>query len=409
MGVEPSPWVVGCSGWSIQPPCSWETSMSSSRPAFRNKPMAQVKLKVLLSRVRLFVTRWTVAHQAPLFMGFSRQEYWSGFLCPLLQGIFMTERLRCYRKYEHKAQQKPSYQAPPRCEWIKFLPRTPAPCSHAALSCWHPPRFGIPGPRSEWRPSCPWHAGCQFSLSSSSCLGPSIIHQVPTAHPGRGRELPFHPQAPCSEPTNRTAASLPGDGPGESSSFSVLPEPKRSWAGTCPGCSQPMPVDDSGDFSSLDTLLWQKTECLLQTFLKNNFCQGWEIWTLSHQRWRLRNEACVLGCHLVAPCGPWVQKDRQQGQGIPSFCSVAVAWNLAKHKVQVLLPRLAQSPGRQQTWAETEGQGQRRASTHPVNKGALGKENQEPLEWQETTHFGVIDVLEAKTKLGKVEISGVSL
>ena len=31
----------------------------------------------LLSRVRLFATPWTVAHQAPLSMGFSRQEYWS--------------------------------------------------------------------------------------------------------------------------------------------------------------------------------------------------------------------------------------------------------------------------------------------------------------------------------------------
>ena len=30
-----------------------------------------------LSRVRLFATPWTVAHQAPLPMGFSRQEYWS--------------------------------------------------------------------------------------------------------------------------------------------------------------------------------------------------------------------------------------------------------------------------------------------------------------------------------------------
>ena len=34
------------------------------------------------SHVRLFVTSWTVAHQAPLSMGFSRQEYWSGLLCP---------------------------------------------------------------------------------------------------------------------------------------------------------------------------------------------------------------------------------------------------------------------------------------------------------------------------------------
>ena len=31
-----------------------------------------------LSRVWLFATPWTVAYQAPLSMGFSRQEYWSG-------------------------------------------------------------------------------------------------------------------------------------------------------------------------------------------------------------------------------------------------------------------------------------------------------------------------------------------
>ena len=35
-----------------------------------------------LSRVRLFVTPWTVARQAPLSMGFSRQEYWSGLPFP---------------------------------------------------------------------------------------------------------------------------------------------------------------------------------------------------------------------------------------------------------------------------------------------------------------------------------------
>ena len=33
---------------------------------------------LLLSHVRLFATPWTVAHQAPLSMEFSRQEYWSG-------------------------------------------------------------------------------------------------------------------------------------------------------------------------------------------------------------------------------------------------------------------------------------------------------------------------------------------
>ena len=35
-----------------------------------------------LSRVQLFATPWTVAHQAPPSMGFSRQEYWSGLPFP---------------------------------------------------------------------------------------------------------------------------------------------------------------------------------------------------------------------------------------------------------------------------------------------------------------------------------------
>ena len=36
----------------------------------------------LLSCVRLFATPWSAAHQAPLSMGFSRQEYWSGVPFP---------------------------------------------------------------------------------------------------------------------------------------------------------------------------------------------------------------------------------------------------------------------------------------------------------------------------------------
>ena len=35
-----------------------------------------------LSRVRLFATPWTAAYQAPLPMGVSRQEYWSGVPLP---------------------------------------------------------------------------------------------------------------------------------------------------------------------------------------------------------------------------------------------------------------------------------------------------------------------------------------
>ena len=36
----------------------------------------------LLGRVRLSATPWTVAHQVPPSMGFSRQEYWSGVPLP---------------------------------------------------------------------------------------------------------------------------------------------------------------------------------------------------------------------------------------------------------------------------------------------------------------------------------------
>ena len=36
----------------------------------------------LLSHVQLFVTPWTAACQAPLFMGFPRQEFWSGLPFP---------------------------------------------------------------------------------------------------------------------------------------------------------------------------------------------------------------------------------------------------------------------------------------------------------------------------------------
>ena len=49
--------------------------------SFSNAWKWKVKGKSL-SRVRLFATPWTAAHQAPLSMGFSRQQYWSGVPLP---------------------------------------------------------------------------------------------------------------------------------------------------------------------------------------------------------------------------------------------------------------------------------------------------------------------------------------
>ena len=52
---------------------------------FKNKKLALAwsgLLLLLLSHVQLFVTPWTIVHQASLSMGFSRQEYWNGLSCP---------------------------------------------------------------------------------------------------------------------------------------------------------------------------------------------------------------------------------------------------------------------------------------------------------------------------------------
>ena len=50
--------------------------------ATREAPANEWKEVKSLSRVRLFATPWTVAYQAPLSMGFSRQECWSGLPFP---------------------------------------------------------------------------------------------------------------------------------------------------------------------------------------------------------------------------------------------------------------------------------------------------------------------------------------
>ena len=74
-------------------------------------PHLRVTCVCVLSSIRLFATEWTVAYQAPLSMGVSQQEYWSGLpfhppagipdsgmevaspLSPALGGRFFTTEL----------------------------------------------------------------------------------------------------------------------------------------------------------------------------------------------------------------------------------------------------------------------------------------------------------------------------
>ena len=58
-----------------------ETCRAHIGSTHQNAKGVKVKVKSL-GRVQFFVTPWTVSHQAPPSMGFSRQEYWSGLPFP---------------------------------------------------------------------------------------------------------------------------------------------------------------------------------------------------------------------------------------------------------------------------------------------------------------------------------------
>ena len=70
-------------GWGQTPPSrEWRRSQSSLIQ-FRHCCCWVAKAKVkLLSRFWLFATPWTLAYQAPPYMGFSRQDCWSGVPLP---------------------------------------------------------------------------------------------------------------------------------------------------------------------------------------------------------------------------------------------------------------------------------------------------------------------------------------
>ena len=54
----------------------------SSCQEVRSSCMCTCSVTQLFSCIWIFVAPWTVAHQTPLSMGFSRQEYWSGLPVP---------------------------------------------------------------------------------------------------------------------------------------------------------------------------------------------------------------------------------------------------------------------------------------------------------------------------------------
>ena len=82
MGSLRRAWLSPCSsgGCSV---CLCQTGMKGKWRASAPKiVLLHACVLSCFSHVWLFATSWTVALQAPLSMGFSRQEYWSGLPCP---------------------------------------------------------------------------------------------------------------------------------------------------------------------------------------------------------------------------------------------------------------------------------------------------------------------------------------
>ena len=79
-------WVATPSSRGSSKPRDWTREDGKSHTMQWKKPGTKIQMLLLLlsrsSRVRLFATPWTTAHQAPLPMGFSRQAYWSGLPLP---------------------------------------------------------------------------------------------------------------------------------------------------------------------------------------------------------------------------------------------------------------------------------------------------------------------------------------
>ena len=130
------------------------------------------------SHIRLFATLWTVARQAPLSIGFSRQEFWSGlpcpppgdllkpgiepesFMSPALAGRFFTSRVtwEAHKKYYSSVQFRRSVVSDSLQPHESQHARPPCPSS-------------TPGVHSNSRPLSPWyHPAIWFSvIPFSSC------------------------------------------------------------------------------------------------------------------------------------------------------------------------------------------------------------------------------------------------
>ena len=189
----------------------------------------KVKVKPL-SRVRLPATPWTTAYQAPLSMGFSRQEYWSGVPLPSLIYILLyityitnkdvTFNTVNYTQYfvitNKEKESEKEYIYKHTYTWVQFS--SVQSLSHVQLfvTPWtavHQASPSITTPRV-YSNSCPLHQWCHPTVSSSVVPFSSRLQSFPTSG---------------SFPMSQFFASG-GQSIGVSASASVLPMNIQDWS-----------------------------------------------------------------------------------------------------------------------------------------------------------------------------------
>ena len=108
-----------------------DTSLSKQLPFLQYFPRSKCSyLVMVLSRVQLFATIWTIAHQASLSMKFSRQAYWSGLPFPPSEGLsnpgihpaFLVFLVLAGRFFTTEPAGKPRYShlVSPNSGWIRL-------------------------------------------------------------------------------------------------------------------------------------------------------------------------------------------------------------------------------------------------------------------------------------------------
>ena len=112
-------------------PCSWDSPGKNTGVGchFLLQCMKVKSEMKVLSCVRFFKTPWTAAYQAPLSMGFSRQEYWSGLPLPSPLVILRKMQIKTMTRFTWHQSEETALKKSPSIPMRESREKTEVSCS----------------------------------------------------------------------------------------------------------------------------------------------------------------------------------------------------------------------------------------------------------------------------------------